>query len=168
MTDRLAEIRERCEKATKGPWKYDEELGANFSMISGNGVVVAGIPNPLRGDEDEDLPETRANGKLIAAARTDIPYLLEALAAADAKIKELEYILDYARGGVEGNLRRMQKELEGAKGILSRDALTGAIEHTERTLERIAGAIGFGIDPRQAPSHAGRDPQRTPPEVTGA
>ena len=62
----------------KKTWVYDEELGANFSMISENETsgVVAGIPNDYSiSGELRDLDIQRENANLICAA----PDLLEAM-----------------------------------------------------------------------------------------
>ena len=52
---------------TKGPWKYNEEPRAKFSMIGNGDTVVCGLPNPLYADWRE-LEEMRANARLIVSA----------------------------------------------------------------------------------------------------
>ena len=75
MTDRLEEIRKRCDAATPGPWKYPGCLEKK--------IAIAKDPS---------------NAEFIAHSREDIPYLLEQLdhsiAIADSNIalsEELEY-----------------------------------------------------------------------------
>ena len=75
MTDRdkrLAEIQERCEKATNGPWKnrYDraEVTGANWEAWMP--IIVRCVPQ--RGSNVEHFN----NGDFIANSRDDIRFLL--------------------------------------------------------------------------------------------
>ena len=67
--ERIAEIRERCDKATPGPWSVDEESGD---------VWVPSIWRSVAIIEDLDLPlvNPAADRAFIAAARTDMPDLL--------------------------------------------------------------------------------------------
>jgi hypothetical protein len=61
---------------TKGKWEYEEELQANFSMISGGDTVICGMVNPLESETyEKELTEMRANAHLILAA----PDMYEAL-----------------------------------------------------------------------------------------
>ena len=68
--ERIAEIRERCDKATPGPWSVDEESGD---------VWVPSIWRSVAIIEDLDLPlvNPAADRAFIAAARTDMPDLLD-------------------------------------------------------------------------------------------
>ena len=68
--ERLAEIRERCDKATQGPWAVDEESGD---------VWVPSIWRSVAIIEDLDLPlvNPAADRAFIAAARQDVPALLD-------------------------------------------------------------------------------------------
>lgn len=67
--ERIAEIRERCDKATPGPWSVDEESGD---------VWVPSIWRSVAIIEDLDLPlvNPAADRAFIAAARQDVPDLL--------------------------------------------------------------------------------------------
>lgn len=64
----LDEVKERCEKATPGPWKHfvTESFSAN---VVGDGWVVARCETFSTGQE-------LADAKFIAHARGDIPRLL--------------------------------------------------------------------------------------------
>ena len=54
---------------TKGPWEYDEELDAHFSMIGNGDTVICGLPNPIPLNSDSgELEEMRANARLITTA----------------------------------------------------------------------------------------------------
>lgn len=100
--DRLREIRERLRKATKGPWFF----GPLFRDIAGDFMVwkltkkakrdfvgtVGGLTQPVLppGEADILFQAERDNAEFIAHAREDIPYLLDQLAAARQRVKELE------------------------------------------------------------------------------
>lgn len=69
------EIRERVEKATKGPWWFDYKA---YQMRSRDDVLVT---------EDIISPDDQ---NFIANAITDIPYLQDELRKARERIAELE------------------------------------------------------------------------------
>jgi hypothetical protein len=69
----LNEIKERCEKATQGPWKSMVE-GRNHS--SGSSFIMTGTENN-RGEDIELSGATAADQDFIAQARQDVPKLLE-------------------------------------------------------------------------------------------
>lgn len=81
----MSASKEEKVKHTPGPWKYHEELGAQFSMVGNSDYVVAGIPNETWTGCEDDLPIQRANARLIAAA----PDLLEALETAASHVCSL-------------------------------------------------------------------------------
>lgn len=88
---RLNEIRQRCERATKGPWSpgredmqsYDGATDQPFSSVYADDdragshmghklpLVIARIDG-----KDIEAEEEKANARFIAHARTDIPDLL--------------------------------------------------------------------------------------------
>lgn len=121
---------ERSSTYTKGPWKYMEIPGADFSAIFGNGVTVCGIPNPIHGSplfnhetdtwDDQyqhDLETTRANARLITAA----PVLIDELKNSNS------------------NLRNILKNYAYALGIGDTEALETAIRHNEAVISKIEG-----------------------------
>jgi hypothetical protein len=88
MTDRLAEIEERCEKATPGPWKeqvhnwgpsqfdgFDEEEGGVFSADQ-NIVVTSRAHRGI-------------NMRFIAHSREDEPWLIAEVRRLRAEVKRL-------------------------------------------------------------------------------
>ncbi len=106
---RSEEIRERAEKATKGPWLHDglDRLSEDEGFFMG--VVVhdsegkfenwiARIPCESESNISEDHPQETADSEFIAHARADIPYLLEInadlLAALEASQAEFYRLLD--------------------------------------------------------------------------
>lgn len=88
--ERLAEMRERVEKATAGPWIRD---GAGTEMtllrtITGHGVCMFE-------DWAEDIfPNNEANLAFVANAREDIPALLEEVERLQEFIRVL--LIDYS------------------------------------------------------------------------
>jgi hypothetical protein len=114
MTD-IQAIRERVEKATKGPWYT---VGSPWLPSDTETYVIAGSPDPhaakmvcepimpdsFTGEDDADLEaqeaaalsQCDADMDFIAHARTDIPFLLseiDRLNAVSARVKELEAAL---------------------------------------------------------------------------
>ena len=84
--ERIAEIRERCDKATPGPWSVDEESGD---------VWVPSIWRSVAIIEDLDLPlvNPAADRAFIAAARTDMPDLLDEVERLRALVPDLNAAL---------------------------------------------------------------------------
>lgn len=99
--EQLQAIRERCEKATPGPWFVAEE---GFGKKSCPTVYAAGKELRYIAFCDdkfnfEQMTDNLANAKFIAHAREDVPALLaeverlqEALDKAEQRIKHLEKI----------------------------------------------------------------------------
>lgn len=81
--ERIAEMRERCDKATPGPWSVDEESGD---------VWVPSIWRSVAIIEDLDLPlvNPAADRAFIAAARQDVPDLLAEVERLRARVAEHE------------------------------------------------------------------------------
>lgn len=87
----LEQIKQRCEKSTKGPWyvgykdrsgRYIQEEG-NFCLVSKNEKTIL----------HAYLAKSEADAEFIAHARTDIPKLLEVI---EIQGKALEKLSDYA------------------------------------------------------------------------
>ncbi len=74
--EQLAEIRARCDKATRGPWRVEAEQGA---IAMGEGKVFDWIAQTWPKCE-EDFPNATSNGRFIAHSRQDIPALLAYIA----------------------------------------------------------------------------------------
>ena len=82
MTDpreTLARIRAQADAATEGPW----ELLGDGEYVSGPGILVA----------PDDGGVTSADAEFIAAARTDVPWLLDQVESRD---KALDAVLRLA------------------------------------------------------------------------
>lgn len=81
---RIAEIAERCEKATKELWEYRVDDGRHY-VICGWFEIVHETWGTILAQDDEtrkaNREEREANARFIAAAKQDIPYLLERVRA---------------------------------------------------------------------------------------
>lgn len=75
----LSEIRERLEKATKGPWTHRVDTNA-CEVFREKGPYIAGVA----------LPE---NAEFIAHSREDIPALLKMIEMKDEALKAARRIL---------------------------------------------------------------------------
>jgi hypothetical protein len=147
---RLQEIRERCDKATAGPWESDGEV---IGWLSGDAPAVAvrydrgsGSHCPVcmcaphlsgrYGVAGGDNPIEDA--EFIAHARTDIPYLLDLAQALTLRVQELERY-----GKTEYNLEQaLRAELEAAECRIA--ALTGALEAAREACGSQAGGGSVG------------------------
>jgi hypothetical protein len=111
--ERLAAIRERMEKATKGRWyvKYGCDLCAQIPPAErqpwqqAGYVLLAQIGSPSNPSSVTDpheavKAERDANAEFLAHARADIPWLLAQLAEREGLIRELVAWVDSK--GVEG------------------------------------------------------------------
>jgi hypothetical protein len=124
--DALDRIRERCEKATEGPWETDERYPARVYCddVVGSCVADCNMSHALNLTSDD----FKANADFIAHAREDVPYLLAALTAqADEastaelrafafRCRELERALlriAYETTALVGSLRDIAKEALG-------------------------------------------------------
>lgn len=86
--ERIAQARERCEKATKGPWydPWDDNAPDDNSITAGD----AGEPVVCVSSEDAGyLQVKREDAAFIAAARTDLPAALADLALYQAVVESL-------------------------------------------------------------------------------
>ena len=73
MTDRIEEIKARCEAATKGPWEVIEK---GNSVLSHSVVTVAFDSEP-QVNICSGISPRKNNSDFIAHSREDIPYLLD-------------------------------------------------------------------------------------------
>lgn len=87
---RLAEMRQRVDAATEGPWIVDDKAWAlyvgtpkpwypqeTYDLV----YSVGAVDDPMDGWTDEANARDRANATFIAHARTDLPKLLDAVEA---------------------------------------------------------------------------------------
>lgn len=80
MTERLAQIRQRCEAATPGPWGYDgqhDEITADSPDAKDYWLIVSQCRTaPNTAPRDGFGHQYSPDFAFIAAARDDVPYLL--------------------------------------------------------------------------------------------
>jgi hypothetical protein len=81
MDERIAEIRERAEKATREPWRVGDDRNDFYLPIVGADGLLIGEASTLR-------DEAWANAHFLVNARSDIPHLLDSLAAAQRERDE--------------------------------------------------------------------------------
>ena len=92
MTDKeLADIRERLEKATPGPWEHTHKdckhfMSSDFVDRKGDDIGVGLVTSDINQD-NADLYATDADMEFIAHARQDVPILL-------AEVERLQAELD--------------------------------------------------------------------------
>lgn len=101
VEERLREIREREQKATKGPWEYD---GCSVTNWHDDTFEMEWIPNGKGSDGFRAVNKNwKADADFIAHARTDIPWLLAQLTAIlednQRLAKELERFTENSRIG---------------------------------------------------------------------
>jgi len=119
-SDRLKQIKERADAATPGPWKEGDYYEAVYSDDNRILADLCGssecdyIPPRGRYIDDRNYEEAqfrgwdeqRNNAAFIAHARTDIPFLLDAIEAANERITALEMELD-ALKEIAGDMERI-------------------------------------------------------------
>lgn len=66
----IEEIRRRASAASDGPWNYDH-VGGFIAQHKTQCVLVQ-----FWSKQEDDFPNSKANGRFIAHARTDIDFLL--------------------------------------------------------------------------------------------
>ena len=88
--DRIAEIRERLEKATPGVWRTVEK-GNSIPSIAVETLAYVGEPSIKICSGIS--PKTK-NAEFIAHAHEDIPYLLDVIEQQQAEIERLKPIKD--------------------------------------------------------------------------
>lgn len=116
--ERIAEIRQRAEKATKGPWTVgnDEVIGLGIEQTSrGSFTYEAQLARVLdlfdREDENvgrRHLGSQEADAQFIAHAREDVPALL-------AEVERLRAELN----GMRAREHALGEEVEGLRAALA-------------------------------------------------
>lgn len=84
-SERLDEIRRRCEAATPGPWEAIQDWydGPLAQVVCGTSGIVCGVSH-----KDRLIDEEASIATFIAHARDDIPWLLSQLASEQAAAAE--------------------------------------------------------------------------------
>ena len=93
----LARIRAQADAATEGPWElefyWDDTTGDEVEAIMAGGAKAVIAP-PWYRQGEEGIEVTTVDAEFIAAARTDVPWLLEQVELRD---KALEAVLELHR-----------------------------------------------------------------------
>ncbi len=125
---RIEEIKERTEKARKGPWEWDGRIvEKDGSIYHPQGSYLADTLICL-GDTYED---DHFDLDFIAHAREDIPYLLTELSAARKEIEELKAERDEAVRVIE-NLYSCKYEPDKMLCIIQRWRQSLSAKEVER------------------------------------
>lgn len=137
IRQRLTEIRGRLDKATTLPWWQGPHYRTDVHSIMGRVAVVGNL----------GAPQAIADAEFIAHAREDIPYLLDQLAAAEARASQAERERDaanlhtkmFARAAdtekAEREIQKMRAEAAEARADLlqqERDELLAYLESQKR------------------------------------
>ena len=126
MTDRLAEIKARCEAATPGPWCKVSDL-PDYGVASMNHPGT--LPDPVvtlnrkyRAPGRPNLGCSEFDADFIAHAREDIPFLLaevERLRALEAEHKRQWMEDKYEMGNLRAERDTLRRQLEAYQELLS-------------------------------------------------
>src|SRR6185312_6774960 len=84
---RLEEIRQRAEKATKGPWEWVGRDGDHHDLMSPEGMIHS--DGSACGEYSADIEVFGPDATFIAHSREDIPYLLSELADVSGKLLKI-------------------------------------------------------------------------------
>jgi len=118
MSDRIAEIKERCDAATPGPWKivFQNEYGKCVLVDRGCREVIYSLYNAVH--------IIGANADFIVHTREDIPFLLGAVELLQEQIDYCESSFDTVQADAkrleaenEALRRELDAAVEGAYGI---------------------------------------------------
>lgn len=140
MTNRLAAIKERVERATPGEWRMRPYPCDDWGYIRSpdNGVVAIARSGVLHSDSDlnehrrNKTDPTQHNMEFIAHAHQDISYLL-------AEIERLENTLSAAKGYLTNALIDLQTNTKKKTTV---DTLQGGIKMVDEAMRERAKATG--------------------------
>jgi hypothetical protein len=96
MADRLDEIRARADAATPGPWGVWTSMDNTRDILSEAehpAVPLVGLYG--RDGSEHPTAGEDADAEFIAAARSDVPFLLDRLAASEQEAARLRAVLDW-------------------------------------------------------------------------
>jgi len=112
-SDRVKEIRDRCDKASPAPWARWH--GENIQS-DGRSVANCGGHQQSRNCVKTDQ-QNKANAEFILNAREDIPWLLEYVDAYEEVEKELDRAV-IKRCDLESIITAMGPTFDGAPGVI--------------------------------------------------
>jgi len=89
---RLDEIRKRVADATPRPWKQTRNIGFGVKIWGGTNEVLFAVASDAahaRVTVSDQVPQWQKDCDFVRASRTDIPYLLERLEAAELALRRI-------------------------------------------------------------------------------
>lgn len=143
---RLAEIEQREQAATRGPWKPDERYIVGGEDIPGSrpgGEVIAEAQPSMSRWPEYTIQMRRANAEFIAHARADVPWMSSQLRALLAENERLQ-----------GDVRRQTERADAVELIESRgrglaqeraDHAEAALAAVRELINEIAGQADYQI-----------------------
>lgn len=98
MTDRLTEIRQRLEKATKGPWEYEYSGSGDYEIHSKaferrGDRTLAKLWRSYT-DSGEYFALDNADANFIANSKADVEFLLQEINSLTAKLEKAKEALE--------------------------------------------------------------------------
>jgi hypothetical protein len=142
--ERLAEIKARCEKATKGPWAEAEDKEEFW------GYPIVSLAVSSWGSPDTVGMMTAENQEFVIHSRSDVPLLIAALETAEAENERLRALSQklYDGQGVISELRaeahQRAQEAEAEVSRLRRTLLN--ISMCARMIERYGKPVGKALE----------------------
>lgn len=111
LTDKqIAEIRERVERATVGPWKSKYDYDSDGHVIRMGTALnspgryeshhIINYSHCLYPEDGHQYKEAESNAKFIVAARVDVPALLDTIAELRFRLNAANGIIDVIRGAM--------------------------------------------------------------------
>ena len=129
---RIRQIRDRLEKATKGPWRVEPELDSKPEGLQ-NVMTDAGSVEPIISCLS-NIPDAA----FIAHSREDVEYLLAKVEAAELLHKPLIAILDAVNKAIGDERRKVSDdEWESHAEVITR--LRAKLEQAEKLAAAVIG-----------------------------
>lgn len=92
--DPLAAIRERAEKACPGPWSVEDRDGYITGHITAKEHTYCGNKRERRDSVTAPASMTHADAAFIAAARSDVPFLLGEVDRLSGQVRAVRELCD--------------------------------------------------------------------------
>lgn len=122
-TERIAEIREREQSATPGPWRVragNVYHPTNVATDEAEPWTMCEIIPGCNGLELPEGEEDAGNAQFIASARTDIPYLLDRVVALERERDKAQNEASHFRVRWAEDKERLEKENQALHDALKK------------------------------------------------